>query len=694
MKGKFIKKLVAYALTVAMVAATPMTAFASEFADNFWVSDGVEEHDPMDTGTGTVSSTNTNTGGVVIGSNIKGISICLKGETSPKTSLVIDKGTTPYVELTAKVDFENEDSLSAEEKAKINRKITWRSSNLQIIRPKADYTNRENCRITPYKGGYATITAEMDLDNDGAADYWARLMVKVKKTPTAISLNIPGNKLYAGHTYDLNDYVTFGAPDEFDTVEFSLTGLDPKKQKLVTFGKDGVLKLDKKIKDKDQLKVTITAKVGNLTAEVKDVALSEGVPVKSLKFTDKKPAYDIADDYNKTTFKPLAEKQKKSLTVTVDTKTGADTTDDITWSSSDNRIVRIKSKVLTTEKNNNKPFTVVEFEGLSVGKATVTATSTCGKSAKVTVTVTATLLTLQASEEDAPYVENNTTWSGKTTPIVINRVPKQNKDKLKVTITDKAEKKIVKAKAGINPILTPAADLVKLTADGKTISTVKIEAANKKLNVKPVTVKPFTVKQSDVKLDKVVAGRSSADLNKQKISMNSNRIVTYFAVLDATHNNQPGLDAVSWTSSKETIATVDNGRVNVVGEGSAKITVSSVYKNEKGKYATIKKAFTIKSTPKCEGIELKSNVITVKAGAKTAVVNVKQQLPKKAADNVQWYIYDTDKGELVTTGIDSAKTNNKKCTINTGSYSAGDVITVVAMAGSAQVQAKIVVVAK
>lgn len=692
MKGKFIKKLVAYALTVAMVAATPMTAFASEFADNFWVSDGVDEHDPFETGTGTVSSTNTDTTVLQHVANITGIVIKEKGADKATSSLVMDLSQGKTKTLVAEVQYAAGTEISDAQKKATEEKITWSSSNLEIVRPAARWDDRATCSINAYKGGYASITASIDVDNDGAADYLARVMVMVKKTPTAIYLNIPNNKLYAGHTYDLMDYVTFGAADEFDAVEFTMTGLDAKKQKLVTFSKDGVIKLDKKIKDKDGLKVTLTAKVGDLTAEAKDVVLSEGVPVTGLKFEGnyKKPTYDIADNYDKTTFKPLAKKQEKKLVVTVKTKSGT-TTDDITWSSSDNRVVRVTSKVLKTEKNDNKPFTEVTFEGLSVGKATVTATSTSGKSAKVNVTVTATLLAIESAS-----IDNNVTYSGKTTPVEIVRVPKQNNDKLKITIP--RGEKAVKGKAAITPIITPVADLVKIGADNKEIKGVVIEQAKAPKGKSPIkaTVDTFTVKQSDVKLDKVVAGASSTDMNKQTVKMNSNRIVTYFATLDAKHNNVPGVDAVSWTSSNEKVATVDNGRINVIGEGSAKITVSSVYKNEKGKYATIKKAFTIKSTPKCEEIILKSDVVTVKeakAGRTVkAVINIKQQSPKKAADPVKWYKYDTTTGEMTPIPASKAVTD-KKCTLELNdTYKAGDVITVIAMAGSAEVKAKVVVI--
>ncbi len=692
MKGKFIKKLVAYAMTVAMVAATPMTAFASEFADNFWVSDGVDEHDPFDTGTGTVSSTNTNTTVLDELTKVKGITI--KENDKVTASTVINLSETTTKTLVAEVQYEDEKSITDEQKKAIEEKITWRSSNLEIIRPAARQGSRAICPINAYNGGFASITASIDVDNDGEADYMARVMVMVKNTVTAVHLNIPDNKLYAGHTYDLMDYVSFGSPKEFDVVTFTYKfDGDDKKQKLanklVTKSNDGTFKIDKKLKDKDALKVTITATANGIPATA-EVVLSEGYPVTKMVMDNKKPAYAIDEDYKKVDGEwkllPVGERKARTLKVTATTKSGNPTTDDITWSSSDNRIVRI------IPQEDNK----VQFEGLAVGKATITATATSGKTAKVNVTVTAKLLQIKSAT-----IKNDKTYSGKTTPIVIERVPKQNTDKLKVVIDSKDEKKVVKAKAGINPVITPVNDLVtKLNYDGKEITSVKVEPANKKLGIPAETVKKFTVHQSDVELtgvkgvvivDKKTGATGFTSVDKKTVNMNSNRMATYFAtVKDPT--KAPGLDAVSWTSSKETVATVDDGRIKVIGDGSAKITVSSVYKNAKGKFTTKKISFTIKSTPKCEEIILKSNVVTVKEG-KAATINIKQQSPKKANDTVKWYTYDKTTGEMKL--IPASKTaTNKKLTIATTGKKAGDVITVIAMAGSAEVEAKIVVVAK
>lgn len=714
MKGKFIKKLMAYALTAAMVVSTPMTAFASEFADNFWISHGDPEEDEANhgsnpIGTGTVSSTNTDTEVLKDSSKVTGIELKLKGADKNldlTKALEMNLKDGNQIELEAEVQYSKDafEGLTDDEvknaKDQMNKKIAWNSSNLEIIRPRVHYGSRQDCTVTAYKGGIASMTASVDVDNDGSTDFYARVMIIAKKTPTAIKWKISdGFELYANHTYDLTQFVEFGADDEYDIVTFDVTDITPdKKAKLVTWGSDGSMKIGK-VKNNDKMTAKITATVkdvkdkdGNDLSASVTVNLTEGRPITKLSFVgdNKKPTYDIADDWTGKTGEWKYKVTGKTLQVTLATKdvrtgaTMADTTDDITWSTSDSRIVKITP---------SEDKTSVSFAGLSAGKATITATATSGKKTSVNVTVTATLKDIEYAR-----VEGGETWTGKTTPITIRRIPTQNNSKLKITIKDKDQKKVVKVKAGINPTIIPVNDIVtKLKHEnGVDITDVKIQSANKKDTFKTeVPVEKFTVKQSDVKIKGIagaVNGTAYTIPSTKSISMNSNRVANFTAQLADGYTPNPSnwADAVSWASSKETVATVNNGRVNVVGDGSAKITASSVYKDGT-KYKVSKFAFTIKSTPKCEELVLKAGIVTVKAG-KNATVNVKQQLPKKAADIVTWYTFNPNDGTL--TEIGSGKDNkafNKKCTISGSGKSAGSVVTVIARTPSgAEAQAKVI----
>lgn len=688
MKGKFIKKLVAYALTAAMVVSTPMTAFASEFADNFWVSDGNEENDPSNSGTGTVTSTYTGTSVLKDNAeNIKGIKV------TPSAAVLND--TNDYkLELKAEIVYEKEPDADA--KKKIEKHIEWSSSDLSIVRPAARATDRTICPIKGYNGGFATITASIDTNFDGEADQMAVVKVMVKKPVTNIGWKWNnGDKLYAGHTYDLHDYINISPVGAYDdSITFTMSGLGSKDKKLATLNGDGVLTLAKSIKEAKE--VTLSVQWGNGNKSDVSVFLDAGNPVKSLKITQTKDAlkYDFANNYKKVADKWTKEKQApKDLTATVTAQKQGATTDELEWTSSNPRVV----KVIETDEANK-----VKFEGVSVGKATVTVKSTSGKSAKANITVVATLKAISKAS-----VKENKTYTGKSTQIILETIPEEatQSEKFKVTVGDKSTKvKGIKGKAGFTPIVIPGNDITKLSVgsatgtveNGLAIPANAIKISGKDKNIAACGVEAFTVYQSNVKVEHIRLAKvvNSRYIEKTTERLNPDRTVQYMA--DATGTP---MDAISWETSKEAVAKVDDtGKVQVVGEGSAKITVSSVYTDTTGSKPKIKQAklsFTVKSTPKCEEIVFKADTVGVAKGKK-AVIQIKQQLPKKAADPIAWYIVNDDGTLKAMPQNKKAGIDDKKFTLETGSYPEGSVITVVAKAQTSSnispVQAKATIV--
>ncbi|MBD5469829.1 MAG: hypothetical protein HDR19_01555 [Lachnospiraceae bacterium] len=208
-------------------------------------------------------------------------------------------------------------------------------------------------------------------------------------------------------------------------------------------------------------------------------------------------------------------------------------------------------------------------------------------------------------------------------------------------------------------MITPAADL-KLADDEDKKSAGEGENAFEYIEV-DLTVEnadafadtKIKVRQSNVRIKKVIdvatipePSESDSedtptpkDMDKQTVKANLGNEFAYTTEL-YEKNSMPGNDAVSWVSSNTKVATISaSGKLKVVGAGTAKITASSVYQVSKGKYATSKKTFTVKSTPECETIELKSAVAAYDMSKKKAVtINIKQQLPKKASDEIDWYV--------------------------------------------------------
>lgn len=631
MKGKFIKKLTAYAMVAAMVVSTPVTASAAEFSDNFWMSDGTTESNPENNPdnepTGTVSRTGTGTDSTVLKENEASII----GLAITPTSVVTEVGKE--VELKAQVLTDGE--IAQEKLDEITRRIRWKSSDMWTVSVDAKTVNgMDKCTIKGKKGGFATVTAGLDMDNDGELDYKASVKVMVKHQATSIAWKQDKITVYQKHTLNLKDQIKVEPVDAtVDDIVFTVKG----SSKTATVSEDGVLTA----KGLGTVTVTATTNYG-VTSKDLTVTIEEGNPVKSIKITgDKEVDFGKDKKYNAT---PTG-----TLTATIANMKSGENTDEIIWTSSDENIVTVKAD----SEDITKAITA-KFTGVSVGKAKITATATSGKKATFNVTVKATLISI-----DEVIVDDS--WSGKTEVVTVKRTPAQNVDKLKITTNNK----LVKAK---NYTITSAADL-----KAESIQ-VKVTATDSKTKMS-ATSDAVTVKQSNVKLNDVTnkkTNKSVKTVKTQKANIGNN--LTYNADVTATTPNDlnEALDVVSWVSSKESVATVENGKVKVVGVGSAKITASSVYLDG-SKYKVSKIQFTVKATPACEEIVLKSNTAAAEAGKKITI-NVKQQLPKKAADDITWYVNGVKQ-------TDKKIASSKKLTYTIPtSASVGDTIAVLAVA--------------
>lgn len=585
MKGKVLKKLTAYAMVAAMAVSTPLTASAAEFADNFWISDGGSE---SGTETGTVSTTDTNT--TVLNENAASI----LGLAISPASVVMGQYETQTLEATVLTDGKIDDATMKQ----IISQIKWRSSNNSIVTVDAKKESMNICPINAKKGGFATVTAGLDLDNDGTDDYVARTRVMVKVAATGLEWNISADDhFYVKHTYDLHDFVTVTPADATDDIAFGVKG----SAKVATVSEDGILTVKAVSKNAAENKLTLVAKISDKIIAEKEVTVEAGSPVSKLTASNKGK---VEVDFNQNG--KAVDAPEANISVTAATKDGKATTDDIVWTSNN-------EKIATVDVSEDDTKAVVT--GVAVGKAKITATATSGKKATFTVTVKATLISI-----DEVVVDDS--WSGKTEVVTVKRTPAQNTDKLKIT----TDNKLVKAK---NYTVTSAADL-----KAESIQ-VKVTATDSKTK-KSATSAAVTIKQSDVKLTNVMYRTDKTQLmNKKTVKANAGRQLVYNPVIDAAHAT-PGAEAVSWVSGKEAVATVADGKVKVVGDGTAKITASSVYKDG-NKYKTAKVTFTVKSAPKCEEIVLKSNTAAAAVGQKVTI-QVKAQLPKKAADTITWYV--------------------------------------------------------
>lgn len=694
----FIKKFTACALAAAMVLSTPSTAFADEFSDNFPTVYGMDENgshtDSIDPDKPFGTDTTT------INENI--------GEV---TDLIIygnkKISAKPGKEITLSAALLTNGKLNNTAIATLNKQIEWSLENpiedAKIVSIRRDVTNPNKCILNPRSAGTVKITAKLtqvEYDENGNkkvgsegktfSDFVEVTVREPKKSDFEWKKIDPKkDKFYVKGTYCLSDLLYMnGSPlsskignnkelnSASDVVAFAVKG----SSKAATVSGDELT-----IKKADE-EITLLAILpnGDIVEPSLTITTEAGSPVKKLIASESKIPLDFGEKEEKD-YKPTAD-----VWVDVETVDGGDTTDEITWTTSNPAIATVD---VDPKKPDDQTKAQITAAGDALGKAIITAKSTSGKTAKFSVTVKATLIKL----EIVPQGANEYAWSGKTEELIINRVPKQNKDKLKVTSTDKRVK--VKSTAG-SVMITPVADL-KLASDEEKKTGVEGEGENKSefeyievdLTVENADADTkIKVRQSNVRIKKVIdvatipePGESdseetpkSKDMDKQTVKANLGNEFAYTTEL-YEKNSMPGNDAVSWVSSNTKVATISaSGELEVVGTGTAKITASSVYQVSKGKYATSKKTFTVKSTPECETIELKSAVAAYDMSKKKAVtINIKQQLPKKASDEIDWYVNGVKQKK------DKKYATDKKLTLQSSAFrnlKAGATVEVMAVA--------------
>lgn len=250
----------------------------------------------------------------------------------------------------------------------------------------------------------------------------------------------------------------------------------------------------------------------------------------------------------------------------------ANTTDSITWTSSNTKVATVKTGTV---------------KGIKKGTATITATTTSGKTAtcKVTVKVVS------------------------TKSIKLNKskltIKKGKKATLKATLSPKTSTDSLVWKSSNKKVATVTSKgVVKGIKAGKTTITVK---AGKKTAKCVVTVK--AIKATSVKL------------NKKKVTTNIGKQVT----LKLTVKPSNTTDTIKWSTSNKKVATVKDGVVTTVGKGTATITAKVGSKTVKCKI--------IVKVP-AESVVLDQQAVTVKKGS-TATLKATVK-PSNTTDTVKW----------------------------------------------------------
>ena len=527
--------------------------------------------------------------------------------------------------------------------------VTWASSNASVA-------NVNSGTVTAIKEGTATITASA-----GGKSSTCTVKVSTKVVPvTSIALDKTSLSMKVGETETITATVN---PDN-------------ATDKSVTWGSSDVsvaTVADGRVTAKKSGEATITAKSSSCIAECK-VTITVSTETVTL---------------DKTTLS-LAVGESVQLTATV--KPDDATDKNVSWTSSDESVVKVDNGKVTAVKS---------------GKATITAR--CGdKTAECAVIVTVptgsvtldkTSLSLAVGEtvqltatvkpDDA--TDKNVAWTSSDASVA-------KVDNGKVTAI-KAGKATIIAKCGgktAECAVTVTVPTGSVTLDKTTLSLAIGETATLTATVKPddATDKNVAWASSDESVAKVANGKvtavkagkatitakcggktaecavtvtvptGSVTLDKTTLSLAVGETAQLTATVkpdDATDKN------VSWTSSDESVVKVDNGKVTAVKAGKATIIAKCGVK-------TAECVVTV-SVP-VSSITLNKTMLSLAVGESTTLTAIVK--PDDATDkNVAWASSDESVAKVDNGKVTAVKAGKATVTAQCGGKTAKCIVTVI-----------------
>ncbi len=311
----------------------------------------------------------------------------------------------------------------------------------------------------------------------------------------------------------------------------------------------------------------------------------------------------------------LLEKEQKKLQVRV-LPTSA-TTKELKWTTSDAGVVKVISSGV--DEDNSKAY--ANIEGVSEGTATVTYTTTDGTNKSGTFTVT--VKPLIESLSLPPFVIITTSSTGYT---VNYKITPTNAGKQ--TLTWGSSNSAVCSVDALG-VITPGSS----KQPGTCYVTARTQDGSN------ITAKTYVV---------VSDGTKSLTLDKTSLTM---KVGDKDIDLKATGTLTNGVqyeDAVNWSSSNTSVATVDAlGIVRAVGPGTAKITASAA------DGSTLKAECSVSVTQPVKGISLPENEVCWVGGT---VLLTPQFNPSNASNkNVTWASLDESIATVSSTGLVTGK---------------------------------------
>lgn len=418
-----------------------------------------------------------------------------------------------------------------------NKAVKWYTSDEKIAKVS------QSGVVTPVKEGTVTITVKTV---DGG--FKKTCKITIEQPATSVKLNKTALTLDTGKSYTLKATI---APN--DTTDKSLKWYTSDSE-VVSVTQKGVIKAVSKGT------ATITVKTSNgLKASCK---VTVNQPVTSIKMSHTNVTVYIGETFKISASAQPTNANDRKLTIKV----------------ANNNIISLKSGIITP---------------ISVGKTTITVSTSNGVTAKCTVTVKQHVESIKLNKSSVAIVR------GKTFTLVPTISPSTASEK-GVTYTSSDEKVAIVSSKGV----------ITAVKGGTATITVKSKENNKTATCKVTVREPVT----------------GVTLNKAESTLFVGEKLTLKATIAPSdaYNKK-----VTWTTSDKAVASVDASGV-VVATGSGKATITA--KTEDGGF-TAKCEITVNR--KAEKVELNEKSIVINKGeAFTLVENV---LPYDCYNkNVTW----------------------------------------------------------
>ena len=530
--------------------------------------------------------------------------------------------------------------------------VSWEVGKQEYVTYKKEADN--SLTLTGKSGGTTYVKATIRGKN---YSYSATADVKVTAYTTSIKLKAPANN-FVKHQIKLENLIDErlpkGANDAITWKVYETTKLG--KNTSYASIKDDILTLKKATPEGKSITVIATTEQGATGSVSFEIGL--GNPITKL--------VKGCDTKQELTIKQSDPEPEKEISVKIDKVKDSTkgTTDFITWTSKNPLIASVSPKTATNEGTDNPEFgksLEATIKAHSVGKTTITATSTSGKKVNFTVTVKAPVEKITGIRV---VDRGNTVYLGQKVQLEAivepaNADPKEIK-KIKFALVNNDDKKYatVSAKGVVQ------ANKKGIITEGD--KTVNVKATYKENR----NASEVSWTQSD--FIKIAAG------NIYDFALNPGVIPAFYVnqqtnlkitneVLKDSHGLEPDAGMYIWATNKPKVVTVDqNGHIEAVAPGSANITATTYYMDG-NKLKTVKKTTKVTVKQPVESIQLNKTDVTVNYNQTTnrdysVTLKVSKRLPKNAdkKEVVRWKVIsvnnNTDNSTIEASGV---KVNDK-----------------------------------